>query len=143
LRVGANLRQPELAASLELIGQHGAEYFYRGPLARKIAEFVASQGGLLTLDDLAGYQPEWQEPTQVRFRGFTIKTTPPNSEGFQILETLKLLESENLKGLGHNSAAYIHVLSEAMKLATADRIRWGGDPKFHDVPVERLLSDDY
>jgi gamma-glutamyltranspeptidase/glutathione hydrolase len=79
----------------------------------------------------------------VRFRGLTVRTTPPNSEGFQILQTLKLLEAEDLKALGHNSAAYIHLLTEAMKLATADRIRWGGDPKFHDVPLERLLADDY
>lgn len=143
VRLGAILRQPDLAASLHAIGQHGAEYFYRGPLARKIAEFVASQGGLLTLDDLAGYQPEWQEPAQVQYRGHTIKTTPPNSEGFQILQTLKLLQREDLQALGHNSAAYIHLLSEAMKLATADRIRWGGDPKFHDIPLERLLADDY
>jgi gamma-glutamyltranspeptidase/glutathione hydrolase len=101
------------------------------------------KGELLALDDLAGYQPEWQEPTQVRFRGLSVKTTPPNSEGFQILQTLKLLEAEDLKALGHNSAAYIHVLSEAMKLSTADRIHWGGDPRFHDIPLERLLADDY
>lgn len=143
LRIGAMLRQPELAASLSLIAQGGAEYFYRGPLARRITEFVASQGGLLTYDDLAGYQPEWQEPAQVQYRGLTVKTTPPNSEGFQILQTLKLLEADDLKALGHNSADYIHLLSEAMKLATADRIRWGGDPKFHDIPLQRLLSDDY
>lgn len=143
LRIGAMLRQPELAETLHLIGQHGAEYFYRGPLARRIAACVASQGGFLTFDDLAGYRPEWQEPVQVGYRGLTVKTTPPNSEGFQILQTLKLLEAEDLKALGHNSAAYIHLLSEAMKLATADRIRWGGDPLFHDIPLERLLSDDY
>jgi gamma-glutamyltranspeptidase/glutathione hydrolase len=143
LRIGAILRQPELAESLHRIGQHGAEYFYRGPLARKIAEFIASQGGLLTLDDLAGYQPEWQDPAQVSYRGLTVKTTPPNSEGFQILQSLKLLEADDLKALGHNSAAYIHLLSETMKLAVADRIRWGGDPKFHAVPLERLLADDY
>jgi gamma-glutamyltranspeptidase/glutathione hydrolase len=143
LRIGAMLRQPELATSLAAIGQHGADYFYRGPLARTMAEFVASQGGLLTFDDLAGYQPEWQEPAQAPYRDLTIKTTPPNSEGFQILQTLRLLEGDDLQALGHNSAAYIHVLSEAMKLATADRIRWGGDPKFHAVPLERLLADDY
>jgi gamma-glutamyltranspeptidase/glutathione hydrolase len=143
LRLGAMLRQPELAESLHSIGQHGGEYFYRGPLAQAIAEFVAAEGGLLTCDDLAGYQPEWQEPAQLLYRGLTVKTTPPNSEGFQILQTLKLLEGEGLKALGHNSAAYIHVLSEAMKLATADRIHWGGDPWFHDIPLERLLGDDY
>jgi gamma-glutamyltranspeptidase/glutathione hydrolase len=143
LRIGAILRQPELAETLHSIGQHGADYFYRGPLARAIAEHVASQGGLLTFDDLAGYQPEWQEPVQVRYRGLTIKTTPPNSEGFQILQTLKLLEPEDLRAHGHNSASTIHLLSEAMKLATADRIRWGGDPRFHDIPLQRLLADDY
>jgi gamma-glutamyltranspeptidase/glutathione hydrolase len=143
IRIGGILRQPELAATLDQIAQHGADYFYRGPLARTIAEFVASQGGLLTFDDLAGYQPEWQEPAQVQYRGLTVKTTPPNSEGFQILQTLKLLEADDLKALGHNSAAYIHLLSEAMKLATADRIRWGGDPKFHPVPLDRLLAEDY
>ena len=143
LRIGAILRQPELATSLQSIGQHGAEWFYRGPLARTIAEFVASQGGLLPHEDLAGYQPEWQEPAQGQFRGLTVKTTPPNLEGFQILQTLKLLEPEDLKALGHNSAAYIHVLSEAIKLATADRIHWGGDPKFHDIPLGHLLADEY
>lgn len=143
LRLGAILRQPELATTLHAIGQQGADYFYRGPLARRIAEFVASQGGLLSFDDLAGYRPEWQEPAQVSFRGLAVKTTPPNSEGFQILQTLKLLESEGLKALGHNSADYIHLLSEAMKLATADRIHWGGDPKYHDIPLKRLLADDY
>jgi gamma-glutamyltranspeptidase/glutathione hydrolase len=143
LRLGAVLRQPDLAATLRVIAEHGAEYFYRGPLARAISQFVASQGGLLTFDDLAGYQPEWQEPAEVRYRGLTVKTTPPSSEGFQILQTLRLLEAEDLKALGHNSADYIHVLSEAMKLATADRIHWGGDPKFHDVPLGLLLADDY
>jgi gamma-glutamyltranspeptidase / glutathione hydrolase len=142
-RTGAILHQPDLAASLEKIATHGADYFYRGPLARTIADFVAAQGGLLSFDDLAGYQPEWQEPAHAPYRGLTIKTIPPNSEGFQILQTLRLLEADDLQALGHNSADYIHLLSEAMKLATADRIRWGGDPKFHDVPLERLLRDDY
>jgi gamma-glutamyltranspeptidase/glutathione hydrolase len=142
-QIGAILRQPELAASLRAIAQHGTDYFYRGPLAHKIADYVQSQGGLLTRDDLAGYQPQWQQPTQVKYRGLDVKTCPPNCEGFQILQTLKLLEATDLRALGHNSADYIHVLSEAMKLATADRIQWCGDPKFHDVPLDRLLAEDY
>lgn len=142
-QIGAILQQRELAASLRAIAEHGADYFYRGPLAHKIAEYVQSQGGLLTRDDLAGYEPQWQQPAQVKYRGLEVKTCPPNSEGFQILQTLKLLEATDLKSLGHNSADYIHVLSEAMKLATADRIRWGGDPKFHDIPLGRLLAEDY
>ena len=98
---------------------------------------------LLARDDLAGYQPEWQEPIDASYRGLTIKTIPPNSEGFQILQTLKILESQDLEALGHNSADYIHLVSEAIKLATADRIRWAGDPKFDEVPVDRLLAEEY
>ena len=142
-RIGAILRQPELAGSLRAIAEQGADYFYRGPLAHRIADHVQSQGGLLTREDLAGYEPEWQEPVAVSYRGVEVKTCPPNCEGFQILQTLKLLEATDLRSLGHNSADYIHRLSEAMKLATADRIQWAGDPKFHRVPLHRLLSDDY
>ena len=142
-RIGAILRQPDLAASLRDIAEQGPDYFYRGELAHKIADYVQSQDGLLTADDLAGYQPEWETPIGVNYRELKVKTCPPNNEGFQILQTLKLLESNDLKSLGHNSADYIQLLSEAMKLATADRIQWGGDPKFHPVPLDRLLSEDY
>ncbi len=142
-RIGAILRQSDLAETLRAIATYGTEYFYRGPLALTIADYVQSQGGVLTHDDLAGYEPEWQKPVAVDYRGFEIKTCPPNCEGFQILQTLKLLESTDLHSLGHNSADYIHLLAEAMKLATADRILWGGDPKFHQIPLERLLSEAY
>ena len=142
-RIGAILRQPDLAATFRAIAKNGADYFYRGPLALKIADYLQSQGGLLSRDDLAGYEPEWQEPVAVEYRGLKIKTCPPNCEGFQILQTLKLLEPTDLKSLGHNSTDYIHLLSEAMKLATADRIQWCGDPKYRDIPLDRLLAEDY
>ena len=142
-RIGAILRQLDLAATLRAISMHGNDYFYRGPLALKVANYVQSQGGILTYDDLAGYEPQWQTPVEVNYRGLKIKTCRPNCEGFQILQTLKLLEATDLRSLGHNSASYIHLLSEAMKLATADRIRWGGDPKFSKIPLEHLLSEEY
>lgn len=142
-KIGAVLRQTDLAGSLRAIAEHGAEYFYDGPLGHRIADYVQSQDGLLTREDLAGYEPEWQTPVSVDYRGLNIKTCPPNCEGFQILQTLKLLEATDLKSLGHNSTDYIHVISEAIKLATADRIQWCGDPKFHDIPLDRLLGADY
>lgn len=142
-RIGGLLKQPELAESLAAIAEGGAEEFYRGRIAERIAEHVQSQGGFLSRDDLAGYQPEWSEPATVSYRGVTVKTCPPNCEGFQILQTLKLVEHADLKSLGHNSADYLHLLAEAMKLATADRIHWCGDPAYHDIPLERLLSDAY
>ena len=142
-RMGNILYQADLARSLRTIASEGAGTFYQGSLGETIADYVQSQDGLLTREDLAGYQPEWQTPVGVQYKHCEIKTVPPNSEGFQILQTMKLLEAHDLQTLGHNSADYIHVLSEAMKLATADRIQWSGDPKFHDIPLGRLLSDDY
>ncbi len=142
-RIGAVLRQPELADTLEGVAADGGEDFYRGDLGRSIAEHVQSLGGLLAQEDLAGYLPEWEEPISVDYRGLEVRTCPPNSEGFQILQTLLLLEPEDLKGLGHNTAPYLHLLSEAIKLAMADRIRWGADPREQSVPLERLLSPDY
>jgi len=142
-RMGNILHQHDLAASLRTIAEGGVETFYRGPLAHTIADYVQSQDGLLTREDLQGYQPEWQTPVTVKYKDVEIKTVPPNSEGFQILQTMKLLETHDLPALGHNSADYIHLLSEAIKLATADRIQWCGDPKHHDIPLKQLLSEEY
>ncbi len=143
LRIGAVLKQPDLGRTLRNLAEQGPDYFYRGDLATRIDRFMRDEGGLITADDLAGYRPDWEEPVEVTYRGQTVKTCPPNNEGFQILQTLKLLESFDLVGLGHNSADYIHLLSEAVKLAVADRIRWAGDPKFSPVPLDRLLGESY
>ncbi|MCH7989609.1 MAG: gamma-glutamyltransferase [Planctomycetes bacterium] len=143
LRIGAVLKQPDLASSLRSIAENGPDFFYSGPLSHQLVDYLQSQDGLITQDDLEGYQPEWETPIGVPYRGVKIKTCPPNNEGFQILQTLKLLESYDLKSLGHNSADYIHLLTEAIKLAVADRIQYCADPKFQSVPLERLLSNEY
>ena len=142
-RLGAVLKQPDLAVTLRSIVDGGSDFFYRGELATRIGEHVQSQEGFLSSDDLAGYTPDWETPIGVDYRGLDVKTCPPNNEGFQILQTLKLLEDFDLPAAEHNSAEYIQLLSEAMKLAVADRIEWCGDPKFHPVPLDRLLSDSY
>lgn len=142
-RIGAVLRQPDLATTLRKLAADGPGCFYRGELAERIHDHMESEGGLITRDDLAGYEPEWQAPIDVSYRGLSVKTCPPNNEGFQILQTLKLLEGFDLAGLGHNSADYIHIVSEAVKLAVADRIRWAGDPRFQPVPLDRLLDERY
>lgn len=141
--LGAVLRQPELATTYDTLVRRGPEEFYRGRIAEQIVEHVQQTGGILTREDLAGYQPEWQDPIAVPYREFTVRTCPPNCEGFQILQTLLMLERMDLHPLGHNSADYIHLLSEAVKLAVADRIRWAGDPHFNPVPLDRLLAADY
>ncbi|MBI3861985.1 MAG: gamma-glutamyltransferase [Planctomycetia bacterium] len=143
LRIGAILKQTDLGKTLRRLAVEGPEYFYHGDLADRICRFMSDEGGLITKDDLAGYRPDWESPIEVTYRGLTVKTCPPNNEGFQILQTLKLLESFDLAEFGHNSADYIHLVSEAVKLAVADRIRWAGDPRFHPVPLDRLLSESY
>lgn len=143
LKIGAILRQPELGATLERLVSEGPDYFYRGEFAHKLHDFMQAEGGLITRADMAGYRPRWETPIELSYRGLTVKTCPPNNEGFQILQTLKLLEGFELNGLGHNSADYIQLVSEAAKLAVADRIRWAGDPDFQPVPLDRLFDANY
>jgi gamma-glutamyltranspeptidase / glutathione hydrolase len=143
LRIGAILRQPDMAKTLRALVDEGPAHFYAGEFAQRLHRFMEQEGGLLTRDDLANYRPDWETPIEIGYRGLRVRTCPPNNEGFQILETLKLLEPYDLKSLGHNSADYIHLLSEAVKVAVADRIKYAGDPKFTPVPVERLLSDAF
>lgn len=142
-RIGAMLTCQDLAETYQRLVETGPQEFYTGELGHRLADYLQEQGGLITRDDLANYQPEWEDPIEVGYRGLTVRTCPPNNEGMQILETLKILDGEDLVSLGHNSAEYIHLLSEAIKLAVVDRIRWCGDPKFHPVPLEQLFSDEY
>jgi gamma-glutamyltranspeptidase/glutathione hydrolase len=143
LRIGAILKQPELGRTLVRLANEGPDFFYRGEMAERIDRFMRDEGGLISRDDLAGYRPDWETPIDVNYRGLTVQTCPPNNEGFQMLQTLKLLEGFDLASLGHNSADYVHILAEAVKLAVADRIRWAGDPRFSCVPLDRLLSESY
>ena len=140
---GGVLRQPDLAKTFKLIIDQGADVLYQGEIAEAITKFMAEEDGLMTMKDLNDYKPRWYDPISSDYRDFTVTTAPPNSEAFQILETLNIVEGYDLKGMGFNSADYIHVLSEAMKIAVADRIRYSGDPDFTDVPVDSLISKEY
>jgi gamma-glutamyltranspeptidase/glutathione hydrolase len=142
-RIGEIHISTDLADTYSRLVEEGPELFYTGELGHRLADYTQEQGGLITREDLAGYQPEWVDPIEVNYRGLTVRTPGPNNEGMQILETLKILEGFDLSALGHNSTEYIHLLSEAIKLAVADRIRWCGDPKFSPVPLDQLLSDAY
>ncbi len=137
------LTQKNLAATLETMAREGATALHGGAIGEAVAAFLAGQGGMLTLEDLAAYRPEWQEPLAIEYRGYRIVTTRPNSNAFQMLETLLILENFDLKGMGHNSAAYLHTFAEAAKLAVTDRCVHCGDPAFYRAPLETLLSREY
>ncbi len=136
--------QPELARSLETIATEGAAAFYKGRLARLTAGFYEKQGGFLRYDDLAGYSAEAAEPIRIAYKDCEVYQSAPNSQGIVLLMTLKMLEGIDLKALGQNSAEYVHVLTEALKLAFADRTQYISDPRFtRDMPLEQLLSSSY
>ena len=142
-RIGGVLQLPDLGNTFERISQEGPAVFYEGEIGQQIADYAQLHNGLLTREDMATYLPKWETPIEVSYRGNTVRTCPPNNEGFQILQTLKLLEEYDLASLEHNSTEYIHLLTEAIKIAVADRIQWGGDPDFRAIPIEQLLSDEY
>jgi len=142
-RAGEWFKNPDLAASYQLIADSGPRVFYGGALGRKIVDRVRALGGFLTLEDLARHEPVWVQPMSVPFRGYRVWELPPNGQGVAALEMLRILEPYDLEAMGHNSATYLHYLIEAKKLAFADLARWVGDPDAMTVPPDRLLSDDF
>jgi gamma-glutamyltranspeptidase/glutathione hydrolase len=117
--------------------------FYRGDIAAAIVKYHGENGGLMTAEDLAGYRSAVEPPARVRVGAMDLYTCGPWCQGPVLGQMLSLVAGYDLKALGHNSPAYIHTLTEAMKLAFADRERWYGDPRFVQVPLERLLSPSY
>jgi gamma-glutamyltranspeptidase/glutathione hydrolase len=144
LQRGETLVQTDLANALEAIGRDGEAAFYEGPIAAKLVAAVQAAGGHMTLDDLRTYHAIEREPLRGTYRGYEIVSTPPpSSGGVHIIELLNILEGFQLAELGANSAATIHDLAEAMKLAYADRAEYLGDPAFTDIPVKGLISKAY
>jgi len=139
--VGALIRQPDLARTLEEIADDGTDTFYRGRLAKRLAAGMQEAGVLVGATDLAAFQPQVQEPIGIAYRGFQVTQTPPNSTGYTMLQMLRIVERFDLAAL--DPVRRIHVLVEAKKRAFVDRERYGTDPRFGDVPLDRLLSDAY
>jgi gamma-glutamyltranspeptidase / glutathione hydrolase len=142
-RVGDTVRNPDLAETLRKIAKGGADVFYTGELAERIAADMRAHGGLLSYEDLAAYRTVRRAPLPGTYRQWRLATNHPPGGGLMLLEMLNVLEQFDLRALGHNTAAYLRVVTEAMKRAVADKEAHVGDPVFVDVPVERLLAKDY
>ncbi len=138
-------KQPDLAKTLKRIQKLGKDGFYRGETARLIAADMKNNGGLITEADLAAYEAKERKPLHGTYRGYDVYSMcPPSSGGVALIEMLNILEGFDLKSYGHNSAMYLHLLSEAMRCAFADRARHLGDPDFNPgLPIERLTSKEY
>ena len=133
-----------LAASLEEIARGGRDAFYKGPIARAIDADMQRRGGLLRAADLAAHHADWVEPLSTSYRGYQVLELPPNTQGVTTLEMLNILEGYDMKSLGHNSAAYLHRLVEAKRIAFADRDAWIGDESTTPrAAIQRMLSKDY
>jgi gamma-glutamyltranspeptidase/glutathione hydrolase len=156
-QVGERFVQADLARTLQYMadceaaagGDRAAglraarDAFYRGDIARTIVAFHQSEGGLLSMDDLAAFQVEVERPVSVATRAAEVFSCGPWCQGPTLLQMLRMLDGQDLTALGHNSPDYLHTLTETVKLAFADRHRWFGDPRFIDVPLHRLLDPAY
>ena len=142
-QVGDRVENPDLARTLELIAAHGEAVFYRGEIAERIGEDFHAHHGLLDEEDLRSFRTTRNEPLRFGYRGFHLATNQPPGGGILVAEMLNILEHFDLVELGHNSAEYLRVVAEAMKIATADKDEYVGDPAFFDVPIERLTSEHH
>lgn len=144
LQVGDVLKQADLANTLRLIAREGADAFYKGQIAELIVAEMQRGNGLITLQDLSNYQVIERAAVTGTYRGYTIASMPPpSSGGVHLVQMLNMLESQDLAGMGHNSAEYLHHLIETMRRAYADRSHYLGDPDYVDVPVEQLIDKTY
>lgn len=142
--VGDTLIQSNLAATLKLIAAQGPPAFYQGEIAQRLVADMKAHNGLITLDDLKNYRVVMREPVKGHYRGYEIVSMPPpSSGGVHLVQLLNMMESWPLAELGANSAATVHRLAEAMKLAYADRSEYLGDPDFVKVPVAGLTAKTY
>ncbi|HEY4172381.1 MAG TPA: gamma-glutamyltransferase [Rhodopila sp.] len=144
LQAGDRLRQPELAATLQSIADHGPDAFYKGAIPQAVETTAHAGGGLITAADFANYRVTESPPLTCDYRGYTIESAPPpSSGGTAICESLNILEGYDLRGLGFHAAEAVHVITEAFRRAFLDRNTWLGDPAFVSIPLTRLLSKAY
>ena len=141
--VGDTIVNKDLANTLRLIQKQGADAIYKGDIAARIVDEVKKRGGILTLEDLAGYQVKVRKPVTGSYRGYTIITAPPPSGGTHVLQLLNILENFDLAALGEQSTATAHAWAEACKLVFADRAKYSADPDFVKVPTAGLASKAY
>jgi gamma-glutamyltranspeptidase / glutathione hydrolase len=141
---GERLVQKELAATLRRVADGGPDGFYRGETARLIVEEMKRSNGLISLDDLAGYEAKERAPIEGSYRGLrVVSMPPPSSGGVALLQLLGMLEAKDVRALGFHSAAHLHAVCEIEKRVFADRSEYLGDPDFLKVPVDRLISPAY
>lgn len=144
LGFGDRVVQKDLANTLREIGAKGSAAFYQGAIADKFAAYMKAQGGLIDRNDLAPIRANEDPAIRINYKGIEVYECPPNSQGFVMLQALNILEGMNVRYLRHNSAPYLHAVTESLKLAFADRNKYVADPKFTpNIPMREMLSKEY
>ena len=136
-------RNENLANTLRKIAAEGRDVFYKGEIAHTIANYMQSNGGFLSYDDLASHQGKWVEPVSTNYRGYDVWELPPNGQGIAALQILNILEQYDIAAMAHDSAEYVHLFTEAKKVVFEDRAKYYADSEFNEIPVKRLVSKKY
>ncbi len=142
-REGEIFKNPDLAGTLETIAKEGRDGFYKGTIAQTMVEHLQKRGGKMTLEDLAENKAEWVDPVSVNYRGYEVWEMPPNGQGMGALQMLTILEGFDIGAMGFGSTEHVHHFLEAKKLAYEDMMKFYGDPAFSEIPIKRLLSEEY
>jgi gamma-glutamyltranspeptidase / glutathione hydrolase len=142
-RAGDVFRNPDLAASYELIAREGRDAFYKGEIARATDSYMKRIKGDLRFEDFAAHRGDWVRPGTTEYRGYEVHELPPNGQGFAVLEMLNILKNVDLAQWGRGSAEVLHYLVEAKRLAYEDLAKFYADPDFYEPPLDALLSDAY
>jgi gamma-glutamyltranspeptidase/glutathione hydrolase len=142
-RKGEIFRNPGLARTYGLLSKKGRDAFYKGEIARTIDGFSKRIGGYIRYEDLAAHTSTWVEPVSTTYRGYEVWELPPNGQGIAALQMLNILEGYDIASMGFGRPDYLHVLTEAKKLAFDDRARFYADPDFVNIPVAELISKEY
>jgi gamma-glutamyltranspeptidase/glutathione hydrolase len=142
-RKGQIFQNPALANTYRQLAAGGRDAFYKGDIAATIADFIQEQGGFLSTKDFAAHTSEWVEPVSTNYRGYDVWELPPNGQGIAALQILNILEQYDIASMGFGSPEYVHLFTEAKKLAYEDRAKYYADPDFNEIPVEELISKEY
>ena len=140
---GEIFKNPYLAKTYKLIAKTYGRSFYEGDTASSIIEILNKNGNPMVISDLEGFEPEWIDPVSTNYRGYDVWELPPNGQGIAALQILNILENFDIREMGFDSAEYIHVFTEAKKLAFEDRAQYYADPNFSKIPTQKLISKDY
>ncbi len=140
---GEIFKNPALGSTLRKIAQGGRDAFYKGDIAREIDAYMKRNGGFLSYEDMASHKSQWVEPVSTNYRGYDVWELPPNGQGIAALQMLNILEQYDIKKMGFGSTEYLHILTEAKKLAFEDRAKYYADMDFYKTPVNQLISKSY